>query len=511
MGVSDDGHILQLLNIGKKFPGVQALKGVDFNLKKGEVHALVGENGAGKSTLMKIIMGIYTKDSGQMILEGRPVDIQTPEQAHEQGIGMIFQELSLIPQLNVAQNIFLGNEPMRRLKFLNKKELYGRARDLMNKYNIQEHFSLKDRVMGLSRGYSQIVEVLKALSRDTKILIMDEPTSSLTKEEEDTLYKIIMNLKSRGVSIIYISHRLEEIFRNCDRVTVLRDGSRVATERVAEVTMEGLIELMTGKKLEASSHRAALDRSGDRQENELIRVEGLYWTHRLHNVNFHVEYGEVVGVTGLMGSGKSEIARALFGIETSDRGEIYIEGKKVRIKSPSDAIELGLALVPEDRRYEGLVLMHSVEENIALPLVTELTRWGWFHRKAAKERVERQVSQLDIKTPGLRQKTEFLSGGNQQKVVVAKWLTKKPKLLILDEPTVGIDVNTKAELRALIREMVKDKTCGVLLFSSDLNEVIQVSDRIIVLYRGEVIKEYSNEVPVREEFLHRSIQGIIKE
>jgi len=507
-----DDYILELLNIEKRFPGVQALKGVDFRLKKGEVHALVGENGAGKSTLMKIIMGIYTKDDGRIVLEGDEIDIRTPEEAHAQGIGMIFQELSLIPQLNVAQNIFLGNEPLRRLNFLNNRRLYSRTRDLMEKYNVREHFGLKDRIMNLSRGYCQIVEVLKALSRDTRVLIMDEPTASLTKEEEDTLYQIIMNLKSRGVSIIYISHRLEEIFRNCDRVTVLRDGNLVSTEKVSDVTMEGLIEMMTGKKLEAAARhgRGEGNASGD-EKNVLIKVQGLCWKHRLHDVDFHVNYGEVVGVTGLMGSGKSEIARALFGIEAYDKGSIFMEGEEVYIKSPSDAVGLGLALVPEDRRYEGLMLMHSVEENVALPLVGDLTRWGWFQRKTARERVKGQVGQLDIKTPSLKQKTEYLSGGNQQKVVVAKWLTKKPKLLILDEPTVGIDVNTKAELRGLIRKMVKDESCGVLLFSSDLNEVIQVSDRIIVLYRGEVIKEYSNTVQVKEEYLHRAIQGIIKE
>jgi len=501
---------MRLLNVKKVFPGVQALKGVDFELRKGEVHALVGENGAGKSTLMKIIMGIYTKDSGEMILEERPVEIRTPEEAHGHGIGMIFQELSLVPQLNVAQNIFLGHEPMKVFRFLNNKELYRNARTLMEKYNVQQHFSLKDKIWTLSRGFCQIVEVLKALSRDTKILIMDEPTSSLTKEEEDTLYQIILNLKSKGVSIVYISHRLEEIFRNCDRVTVLRDGNKVATRSVSDVGMEELIELMTGKKLQAASHRETTSREED-AEKALLRVEGLSWKHLIRNVSFHVNSGEVVGVTGLMGSGKTEIARAIFGIEPPDRGEIAMEGRKLEIKSASDAIRAGMALVPEDRRRQGLVLVHSVEDNISLPLVETLTKAGWFKSRAAKRLVEEQVAGLGIKTPSLRQRTEFLSGGNQQKVVVGKWLTRKPRLLIMDEPTVGIDVNTKAELRNGIRNMVKDGSCGVLLFSSDLNEIIQVSDRIVVLYRGEVIKVFSNETPVKEELLHRAIQGIIKE
>jgi ribose transport system ATP-binding protein len=503
-----DGHILRMLNIRKSFPGVQALKGVDFELRRGEVHALVGENGAGKSTLMKIIMGVYTKDSGDILLEGRPAQIHTPEEAHASGIGMIFQELSLVPQLTVAQNIFLGHEPRRRLGFLNGRRLYGAARELMEKYGVQEHVDLRSRVSQLSRGYCQIVEVLKALSRDSRILIMDEPTASLTKEEEDTLYQIIMNLKARGVSIIYISHRLEEIFRNCDRVTVLRDGNGVATRRMDEVGMEEMIELMTGKKLEVSllQHGEA---AGAGKSDALLRVEGLTWRHRVRNVSFHVNYGEVVGVTGLMGSGKSEIARALFGISAAEKGRVLLDGRETSIRSPWDAVAAGMALVPEDRRRQGLVLPHSIEDNIALSMVRDLSRGGWFQRKAARRLVEQQVAGLQIKAPSIRQKAAFLSGGNQQKVVVGKWLARKPRLLILDEPTVGIDVTTKAELRSGLRAMVKDGSCGVLLFSSDLNDIMQVCDRIIVLYRGEIIRELSNASPVQEEVLHRAIQGVV--
>jgi ribose transport system ATP-binding protein len=504
--VGRDGCILKLLNIRKSFPGVQALRGVDFELRRGEVHALVGENGAGKSTLMKILMGVYARDSGEILLEGLPAEIRTPEEAHGHGISMIFQELSLVPQLNVAQNIFLGNEPMRALRFLNGRRLYQQAGELMDKYGIRGHFQLKDRIMNLSRGYCQIVEVLKALSRDTRILIMDEPTASLTKEEEDILYQIILNLKSRGVSIIYISHRLEEIFRNCDRVTVLRDGNWIATTNVDDVHMEKLIELMTGKKLEVALRHGQAAARG--QENALLRVEGLNWRHRVKDVSFSVNYGEVVGVTGLMGSGKSEIARAIFGISPGDSGRIYLDGREVAIRSPWDAVGNGMALVPEDRRKQGLVLQHSVEDNMALSMVRDLSRAGWFNRREARRKVDSQVSSLEIKTPSIRQKTAFLSGGNQQKVVVGKWLVRTPKLLILDEPTVGIDVKTKAELRSGLRAMVEGKQCGVLLFSSDLNDIIQVSDRIIVLYRGKVIQELSNQEAVQEEVLHRAIQGI---
>ena len=502
--------LLQLTNITKSFPGVKALKGVDFELKKGEVHALVGENGAGKSTLMKILMGVYTKDSGEMALSGEQIEIDTPEEAHDHGIGMIFQELSLVPQLDVAQNIYLGNESKRNLGFLNDKEMYKRAKKLMEKYKVKEYFSTKDRISKLSRGYCQIVEVLKALSRDTRILIMDEPTASLTKEEEETLYQIILNLKCQGVSIVYISHRLEEIFKNCDRVTVFRDGSKVKTTSVDDVSMDQLIELMTGRQLQIDEQQHVV-RACD-PDNALLRVENMCWKQRLRNISFHLNYGEVVGITGLMGAGKSEIARALFGIEPCDSGDIYIDGEKVNISNPWEAVDQGMALVPEDRRKQGLVLAHSVAENIALPQVGDLQGFlGWFKERQASKKVDEQVSSLGIKTPSTKQKTKFLSGGNQQKVVVGKWLTKTPKILILDEPTVGVDVKTKAELRGIIQDLVKENNRGVILFSSELNEILQLSDRIIILYRGEVIKEYSNELQIQEDGLHRAVQGIISE
>jgi len=509
MDTQGDEILLRLVNIEKTFPGVAALKGIDFELRKGEVHALVGENGAGKSTLMKILMGVLDRSCGDMYLDGLPIDIRTPEEAHERGLGMIFQELSLVPQLDVAQNIYLGNEQKSSLGFLNDKNMYRNARELMDKYNVREYFSVKDKVQKLSRGYMQIVEVLKALSRKTRILIMDEPTASLTKDEEDTLNQIIMNLKSQGVSIIYISHRLEEIFRNCDRVTIFRDGNKVATKEVSSITMDDLIEMMTGRKLdmcEDHPHLPAQDAS-----NALLSVKNLNWKHRLRNVSFSLQRGEVLGITGLMGAGKSEIARALFGVDPMDSGEIRIDGKVVAIKNPWDAVKAGMALVPEDRKKQGLVLMHSVWDNIALPLVGDFSSGvGWFKEKIASLKVSQQIDQLAIKTPTPKQKTNYLSGGNQQKIVVAKWLTKKPKILILDEPTVGVDVKTKVELRNIIRDLVKDQDRGVLLFSSELNEILQLSDRIVILYRGEVIKEFQNCQVVQEDELHRAVQGIIQ-
>ncbi|MCF7943269.1 MAG: sugar ABC transporter ATP-binding protein [Spirochaetia bacterium] len=495
-------------NIDMVFPGVHALKEIDFQLKRGEVHALVGENGAGKSTLMKILMGVYTSCDGDIFLEGAKVTINSPEKAHELGIGMIFQELSLVPQLNVAQNIYLGNEVSGKTGILHDRQMYENARNLMKKYNIKEYFSVYDKVGKLSRGYMQIVEVLKALSRDTKILIMDEPTASLTKEEEDTLYQIILGLKKEGVSIIYISHRLEEIFRNCNRVTVFRDGSKVETKNVNDVDMDKLIELMTGRKIEAAVHVSTIE-AEDRKE-PLLEVRNLVWKQRLCDVSFCLNKGEVLGITGLMGSGKSEIARALFGVEPLDSGEIYIEGEKVEIQHPWQAVEAGMALIPEDRKSQGLVLSHSVEENICLPIVSDYkNKIGLFKDKKAGFKVKEQIARLAIKTPTPKQKVKYLSGGNQQKIVVGKWLNKSPKVLILDEPTVGVDVKTKSELRTIIQGLVKDQDRGVLLFSSELNEILQLSDRVVILYRGSVIKEYTNCTSLKEDALHRAVQGLV--
>lgn len=501
--------ILKMSDIKKSFPGVQALRGVDFDLAPGEVHAIVGENGAGKSTLMKIIMGVYSSDSGSIHVRGKQVDIPTAEAAHELGIAMIFQELSLVPQLDIAQNIYLGHEPVLPMYFVKNRKIYTDAQDLLERYNIAGHFSLRQHVSSLNRGYQQVVEVLKALSRNAGILIMDEPTASLTKEEEELLYHIIQRLKDRGVSIIYISHRLEEIFRNCDRVTVLRDGKKVVTSAIKDVTMERLVELMTGKRLRGDRPTGA--NASEVATKSLLRVKDLWWHRRVSGATFEVNYGEVVGVTGLMGSGKSEIARIIFGIVQPDKGEIWFDDRKVNIRSPGDSIGLGMALVPEDRRLEGLVLMHSVENNIGLSMVKDLSYAGWFKRRRARNLVERQVAELGIKTPTIRQQTAFLSGGNQQKVVLGKWLARDPKLLILDEPTVGIDVGTKAEVRDGIRALTKNNDRGVLLFSSDLDEILQVSDRIVVLYRGKVITEFPDVHSLREEVLHNAIQGLIRQ
>lgn len=503
---TDDNYALKMTDINKRFPGVKALEGVDFELRKGEVHGLVGENGAGKSTLVKILMGVYTKDSGEIFIDGKKVDIRKPEEAHGYGIGMIFQELSLIPQLNVAQNIYLGIEPRRKLSmFTDDNSIYKNSKELMDKYNII--LNPRETVGNLNRGYSQMAEILKVLAQNVQIIVMDEPTSSLTKSEEETLYKIIENLKNQGVSIIYISHRLREIFNVCDRVTVLKDGLRVGTKDIDEIKMEELVEMMTGKILETVHHHEIGSDKRASEEN-FLEVKGLVIRPKVNNVSFSVKPGEILGVTGLMGSGKSEIARALFGIGKANEGEIYMDGKKLNIKTPSDSINAGISLVPEDRRSEGLILCQTVEANLTLPIVNDISKAGFVSGIKSSKRALDQINKLSIKTPSMRQETAFLSGGNQQKVVVGKWLMENPKILLLDEPTVGIDVKTKAELRNIISDLVVSQQCSVILFSSELNEIIQLADRIIVLYKGAVFKEFSNVPTIEETILLHAVQGI---
>ncbi len=504
--VNNDKYVLEMREIEKKFPGVKALKGVDFKLRKGEVHGMVGENGAGKSTLVKILMGVYTKDSGEMFIGGEKVDIRKPEDAHNYGIGMIFQELSLITQLNVAQNIYLGIETRRKLKmFMDDNSIYKNSKELMDKYNIV--LNPKEIVGNLNRGCSQMVEILKVLAQNAKIIVMDEPTSSLTKTEEETLYKIIDNLKNRGVSIIYISHRLREIFNVCDRVTVLKDGLRVATKDINELRMEELVEMMTGKILETVYHHEVVSNKKKKLE-DFLKVKGLVVKPKVNNVSFSIRPGEILGITGLMGSGKSEIAKALFGIVKANEGEIYRVGKKLTIKTPSDAINAGIFLVPEDRRNEGLILSQTVESNLTLPIVKNISKAGFVSGINSSKRARDQIKKLSIKTPNMKQETAFLSGGNQQKVVLGKWLMESPKILILDEPTVGIDVRAKAELRNIISDLVSSYDCSVILFSSELSEIRQLADRIIVLYKGEIFKEFSNTPPIKEAILIKSVQGI---
>lgn len=498
-------------NVSKAFPGVEALKRVNFELRIGEVHGLVGENGAGKSTLMKILMGVYNKDKGNILINNKTVEIQTPTEAHQHGVGMIFQELSLIPQLTVAENIFLNIEPVKKLPlFVDDSLLYDRAQKFIDSFgiNLDPHSKISD----LNRAYSQITEILKVLVRDAQLIIMDEPTASLTKSEEDMLYDAINKLKANGVSIIYISHRLKEIFNICDRVTILRDGAKIDTKDIKDINMVKLVEMMTGKTSSTMyNRRQNMILSKQKNKKHLLEVKNISQTPVLKGVSFNLAVGEILGIVGLLGSGKTEIAKALFGIDPIEGGEIRILGKSVQINNPQDAIKCGINLVPEDRRIEGLILSQSVEANLTLPSLNILSKAGFISRNKSRTIATNHVKRLQIKTPGILQTTEFLSGGNQQKVVLGKWLTKSPQILLLDEPTVGIDVNAKAEVRKIISDHVNSNSCSVILFSSDLDEVIRIADRIIVMYQGKVFEEISNNPPIEEQVLHHTVQGAMED
>jgi ribose transport system ATP-binding protein len=507
--LSDNGLVLKMERIEKSFSGVKVLREVDFELRRGEVHCLLGENGAGKSTLVKILMGVYQKDSGKIVVDGEELDFQSAEEARSAGIAMVFQELSVIPQLTIAENIFLNAEERGRLGFtINDRAVNRNAQELLDRYDL--NLNPKERVENLGMGFKQMVEILKALSQRAKILVMDEPTASLTREEEQNLHRTIENLKARGVAIIYITHRLAEVFEVGDRVTILRDGRRIATQAIRDTTIENLVEMMVGTSFKRSKEKKKQEvREGKPEKREiLLSVKGLSQKQRVRDISFDLHYGEIVGVTGLIGSGKSEIARALFGIDAITEGELMLGGRKVEIKSTKDAIDLGFALVPESRRKEGLVTIHSVAENIVLPIIDEIAKLQVLNDQRCAAVAVSKVKELNIVTPGVKQKVQFLSGGNQQKVVVGKWLTRIPKVMILDEPTTGVDVNAKQGIWDTVVNLAAAGKSAVLLFSSDLDEVITLSDRILVLFKGQLFTEIMNDPPVEERTLYKAIHGI---
>lgn len=506
---------IRLQGVIKSFGGNRVLHGVDFEVRRGEVHALAGGNGAGKSTLMKILQGVYTLDGGTIELDGQPVRFHTSNDARACGIGMIFQEFSLVPALSVAQNVFLGHEPRRGGGLLNDAEARRRTQALFERMGVD--IDPATRVADLSPGYRQLTEIAKALSWEARILIMDEPTASLAKTEVDALFDIIRTLKQQGIAIIYISHRMEEVFEIADRITVLRDGRRVITIPVADLTLPQLVEHIVGGGAEHAL--VWRGREVDRSQEPLLAVRHLEVGPRVRDVSFELYRGEILGIAGLMGSGRTEIARALFAADTIDGGEVILNGRPLRAKRPSEAIDIGIALVPEDRRTQGLVLQHSVRDNLLLPILPQLTRWGIIRDRRGDEIADSYVEQLSIMTDSIRKQVGLLSGGNQQKVVIAKWLTTNPQVLILDEPTVGVDIATKVEIVERIRQLADGGT-GVIVISSEFPELLAVSDRILVLRDGVVFRTLDQSelegqtaanddirIGAAEEILTRVVQG----
>ncbi|MFC1543170.1 sugar ABC transporter ATP-binding protein [Candidatus Neomarinimicrobiota bacterium] len=486
-------------HIRKTFPGVVALDDIRFELKQGEVHILLGENGAGKSTLVKILSGAYQKTAGQIILNGLGTEIKNPRHAQELGIAIIYQEFNLIPQLSAGENIFLGREQLHISGLINQREIYASAQVLLDDLGVKIEARMPVGELGIAQ--QQMIEVAKALSLDAKILIMDEPTSAITENEITELFKTIRQLKQRGVSIIYISHRLEEMFEIGDRVTVLRDGKYIGTHNIADVTKSELISMMVNRELKEHFPKQKAT-AGD----EVLRVCGLSVKGALDDISFSIRRGEVLGIAGLLGSGRTELARSLFGVDRIDSGVIYIRGKRRKIKSPRQAINLGIGLLTEDRKSQGLIMILSVKDNICLPSVDRLSKLGFIDAKEENQAATQYVTNLNIKTPSLHQQVMFLSGGNQQKVVISKWLCCQADILIFDEPTRGIDVGSKVEIYQLMNRLAA-QGAAIIMISSELPEILGMSDRIVVMNQGRITGEFPAEQVTQEQILHCALGG----
>lgn len=466
--------ILKMEHIRKEFPGVVALDDISLELREGETHALLGENGAGKSTLIKILAGIHSPDQGEIFINGQKVDIRGVQDAKKYKISVIHQELCLAANMTVAENIFLGRMDANKIGLVNDREMIRKAREIMERFGMEGILPTM-KVAELTTAQQQMVEIAKALSLNARIIVMDEPTSSLAEKEVKKLFDFIEGLKKQNISIIYISHRLEEIFQMCDTITVIRDGQYVATVPVSEVDNERLMSMMVGREF-----KSIFPPKNFNIGNELLRVENLWRGDRLSGINFEVREKEILGFYGLVGSGRTEIMRMLFGIDAIADGRVFLEGKEVMIKTPRDAIDAGIVLAPESRKDEGLVLIQDIEYNITLAILKQVIHGIKLNRKVHDKLIEDYGKRLRIKTPSYKQRVINLSGGNQQKVVLAKWLATKPKVLILDEPTRGIDVGAKQEIYQLITELAQNGV-GIILVSSELPEVVNLSHRVVVM------------------------------
>ena len=470
--------LLRMSQITKKYPGVTALDNVDFELKRGEVHVLIGENGAGKSTLMKVLSGAEVKNSGKIFLEDKEVSISNPIDAQKLGIVMIYQELNLVPQLSVGENIFLGREPKKKNGLIDWNKLYDESIKYLSK--LSSDINPKKKVETLSVAEQQIVEVAKALSYNAKIIIMDEPTAALTTKEVAELFKVIKWLKSQNIGIIYISHRMEEIYEVGDRITILRDGKFVHCCKLNEITREEIIHKMVGRELDKEFPKKFFQKG-----REILRAENLSRKGVIENISFSLYQGELLGFSGLVGAGRTELARLIFGADKKSSGKIYLEGKEVEINSPADAIKNGIALLTEDRNKQGLILDMSIAQNVTLSNLAGIMKGLFIDKKKEKDVVTEYSNDLNIRTPSIYQITRNLSGGNRQKVVLARWLFTNSKVVIFDEPTRGIDVGAKYEIYNLINNLL-EKGIAVIMISSELPELLGMCDKIAVMHQGKI-------------------------
>ena len=484
-------ELLEVHNVTKRFPGVLALDGVSLRVRPGTVHALLGENGAGKSTLMKILIGLYERDEGEIRLKGKSVNFVRPGQALAAGVSMIQQELSPIPDMTVAENIFLGREPTRLGFLVDYTELNRRAKEVLDRLGLT--LEPKRQMKTLSTAEVQLVEVAKALSHDADVIIMDEPTSAISDKEVETLLSLVRVLKEGGKGILYISHKFEEIFRIADDATVFRDGKHVATVRVSETTQGELVQMMTGKET------GGFPKANAPTNEVLLDVKNFSRKDEFEDVSFSLHKGEILGVFGLMGAGKSELLHALFGVTKADSGTLHLNGRRIKMSTPFDAHRRGLALVTEDRKESGLMLPMSVRDNVALASLPKLNRAGVLSSGTVKREVNEVTTSLDVRMASPAQPVQYLSGGNQQKVILAKWLLTKPQILLLDEPTRGIDVGAKEEIYRFMSSFVEGR--GVILVSSELPEILGMSDRILVLRGGRVAGELGREEASKEALM----------
>ncbi|MBQ3021863.1 MAG: sugar ABC transporter ATP-binding protein [Clostridia bacterium] len=487
--------ILEMKNIDKRFSGVHALKSANIELREGEVHALMGENGAGKSTLMKVLCGIHKRDGGDVTLFGKPVDFSNIKESQEAGISIIHQELNMMNHLTVAQNIYIGREPMKNGIYIDDKKMEEDAKELFDKIGVKIDPSV---ILGtLTVGKQQMVEIAKAISHDSKVLILDEPTAALTQPEVEELFKMMKDLREKGIGMIYISHRMDEINRISDRITVMRDGEYVGTLITKDTTKDEIVKMMVGRVI-----------YGDKKEESnvpqdapvILEVKNLSRGKEVKNVNFKLRKGEILGFSGLMGSGRTEVARAIYGADPFDSGEIFINGKKVNIKTPEEAVKNGICYLSEDRKRYGLLLDKSVSENSVLSNLDDYISFGWINDGKIEEEATRENEKLKTKTPSMKQKLRNLSGGNQQKVIVARWLLKNSDIFIFDEPTRGIDVGAKSEMYTLMEELAAQGK-SIIMISSELSEIQRLSDRVVVMCEGRITGELDIKDATQEKIM----------
>ena len=493
-------YLLELKKISKSFSGVEVLHEVSFEVRPGEVHALLGENGAGKSTLVKVITGVHQPDKGEIHLNDNSVHFSDARESRQAGIAAIYQELTLFPDLDVAENIFVGRQPLAFGGRVDWRKLYAEAGKLLNSLGVK--LDLKQKARTLSIAEQQMVEIARAFSINARILIMDEPTSSLTLSEVADLFRLVRRLRADGTAIIFISHRLEELFELADRVTVLRDGSYVGTRLMKDITRDDLIRMMVGRTI-----TNLFPKQDVRAGEVVLSVENLTRVGSFHDVSFDLRRGEILGLAGLVGAGRTNVARAIFGVEPATGGRIQVEGRDVAITSPQQAIELGLAYVPEDRQVHGLIPSMPITPNISLPILHQYARIGWLQDKSERKSAYDAARQMEVRANNIWQLARELSGGNQQKVVLAKWLSTKPRILILDEPTRGIDVGTKAAVHGLMSKLAAEGM-AILMISSELPEILGMSDRVIVMREGLVTGEFSRAEATQEKIISAATQNV---